>query len=60
MCGADGYESVEGLSYEDVHSVLRRGWKRKQTPTKRKRSEEPRERARKRTKRVRDRVSERR
>ena len=23
MCGADGYESVEGLSYEDVHSVLR-------------------------------------
>ena len=24
MCGADGYESVEGLSYEDVHSVLRK------------------------------------
>ena len=24
MRGADGYESVEGLSYEDVHSVLRK------------------------------------
>ncbi len=28
MCGADGYESVEGLSYEGVTPCCVRGWKR--------------------------------